>query len=816
MVYVFKLKKTITFVFAIFLFSFSYGQEVCNNGVDDDSDGLIDLNDTAECVCTPSVGVPTSLIPNPSFEAMDCCPSTYSQLNCATGWVQASDATSDYFNTCGYQFPGAIAAGIGPPDGGGYVGAIVSDGYLEYIGSCLTSPMVAGTSYTIQMQMASYPIDPVGGPCGTIYYPPLDITMFGAPSCSSLPFTGYGCPPAPWSVLGSVTYVPSPTWGTVTLTFTPSININTIIIGASCAPLDPAYSGSSCYPYFYFDNILVNESSMFSSSISQSGADCSNDMVLTGTTSPTATYQWYQNGVAIAGQTSSTLNVSTGGFPEGYYSLVTTDSGFCSVAGDSVLFAASNPVIAPAGPFCPDALPFNLSASSTGGTWSGPGITSGSAGTFDPATAGPGIYPIIYTEPCGGGADGGADTINIEVYSSSWVGNSSWTNPGTMCASAAPVNLNSFVTGTPGGTWSGTGVSGSTFDPAGLSGPISITYITGTAPCDDTVTHVINVLTVADPTITAVGPFCSDASSITLTAVSPGGTWTGTGVINPSTGAFNPAAATIGTNLITYTIPGACGGTDTVIITVNQTGNAAWTLQSSICDDDPSINLNSLVTGTPGGTWSGPGVTGSTFDPSGLSGSTTITYSEGTPPCEDVQSFSINVSVIDASFTATPTNGLAPLSVVFNNTSTNATSYIWTYGNGISSTAIDSSLVYEDYGVYVVTLIATNSAGCTDTAAVTIIADAISSMIVPNIFSPNGDIHNNEFMVNAIAITTFHCEIYDRWGLKMYEWDDVNRGWAGLAKNGSPAPDGTYYYMISATGFDGKDYQLKGFLSLVR
>lgn len=803
-----RLRRAITFVVALFVFSVSYGQEVCNNGVDDDSDGLVDLNDTADCVCTPTVGTPTSLIPNPSFEAMDCCPSTYSQLNCATGWVQASDATSDYFNTCGYQFPSAIAAGIGPPDGAGYVGAIVSEGYLEYIGSCLTSPMIAGTPYTIQMQMASYPIDPFGDPCGTIYYPPIDITMFGATSCTSLPFTGYGCPPAPWMVLGSVTYTPNPAWGTVTLTFTPSVNINSIIIGASCAPLDPAYASSSCYPYFYFDNMLVNESSMFSSSITQTGTWCTSNVVLTGSIITGATYQWYFDGVAMVGQTSSNLNVSTGGFPAGNYSLVTTDTSGCTVAYDTVLSTVPSPVITPAGPFCSDAASSNLVTSVSGGIWTGTGITNATAGTFDPAVAGPGTFPIIYEEPCGG-----SDTINIVVNPA---GNSAWTAPATMCESDPSVNLNALVTGSSGGTWSGTGVSGSTFDPSGLSGSISVTYTTGTPPCEDVVTHAINVISIADPTITPVGVMCSGGSAIVLSAASPGGTWSGTGITNPSTGAFNPGAATIGNNIITYTIPGTCGGTDTLIITVNQTGNPAWTLPANICDYESSIDLNTLVTGTPGGTWSGPGVTGNMFDPSGLSGSTNIVYTVGAAPCSNFSSQTINVSVIDAAFTASPTTGLTPLSVVFDNTSTNATSYVWNYGNGVTSNAIDSSMVYVNYGVYVVTLIASNSVGCTDTAMITILSDAVSSMVVPNVFSPNGDPYNNEFVVNAVAITMFHCEIYDRWGLKMYEWDDETRGWNGNAKNGAPAPDGTYYYIIKASGFDGKDYELKGFLSLVR
>ena len=58
--------------------------EICDNAIDDDGDGMIDLNDQ-DCFCmTPT---PESLIPNPSFEEQDCCPSTRSELDCATGWI---------------------------------------------------------------------------------------------------------------------------------------------------------------------------------------------------------------------------------------------------------------------------------------------------------------------------------------------------------------------------------------------------------------------------------------------------------------------------------------------------------------------------------------------------------------------------------------------------------------------------------------------------------------------------------------------------------------------------------------------------------
>jgi len=78
--------------------------EICDNAIDDDGDGLIDLNDP-DCDCSPN---PVPFMPNPSFEDHFCCPETGAELYCAAPWVQASGATTDYINTCdwmGYSFP---------------------------------------------------------------------------------------------------------------------------------------------------------------------------------------------------------------------------------------------------------------------------------------------------------------------------------------------------------------------------------------------------------------------------------------------------------------------------------------------------------------------------------------------------------------------------------------------------------------------------------------------------------------------------------------------------------------------------------------
>jgi gliding motility-associated-like protein len=222
-----------------------------------------------------------------------------------------------------------------------------------------------------------------------------------------------------------------------------------------------------------------------------------------------------------------------------------------------------------------------------------------------------------------------------------------WNNPSPLCAAQAPVNLDGFVTGTPGGVWSGTGVTGSTFDPG--SGTQSITYTVNPGSCNEvSVTQTITV-TGSDASWTVPTPVCANDAPINLDALvtgTAGGTWSGTGVTGNT---FDPAN---GTQPITYTVgvpPCDDAVTQTIIVTPG--GDASWTPPTGLCATSPLVNLDLLVTGTGGGTWSGTGVTGNQFDPA--SGSQTITYTVGNPPCQDVSSQLITVGgSADASWTA--------------------------------------------------------------------------------------------------------------------------------------------------------------------
>ena len=212
---------------------------------------------------------------------------------------------------------------------------------------------------------------------------------------------------------------------------------------------------------------------------------------------------------------------------------------------------------------------------------------------------------------------------------------------GPTCVTASPLSLSGLPAG---GTWSGSGVSGSMFTPSVAgAGTIRVYYsYTDENGCSsvDSTEIVVNEIPRLDPG--TYGPLCVSASPVFLQGTPAGGTWSGTGV---SGSTFDPSVAGVGTHAVNYsvTITGGCVTDTTIDIEVKPLPNLDLGTYEPLCEEDEIITLTATPTG---GTWSGTGTNGSTFNPAlaGL-GVHVLTYHYTDAfGCSAVQEVSIQVN----------------------------------------------------------------------------------------------------------------------------------------------------------------------------
>lgn len=87
---------------------------------------------------------------------------------------------------------------------------------------------------------------------------------------------------------------------------------------------------------------------------------------------------------------------------------------------------------------------------------------------------------------------------------------------------------------------------------------------------------------------------------------------------------------------------------------------------------------------------------------------------------------------------------------------------------------------------------------------------------IPNIFSPNNDGINDEFIVTFENSQDLLFEIFNRWGEIVFKRRGESIKWDGKTQDGKDFVEGTYFYVINATDYLGNQRMVKGYLELVR
>jgi gliding motility-associated-like protein len=148
--------------------------------------------------------------------------------------------------------------------------------------------------------------------------------------------------------------------------------------------------------------------------------------------------------------------------------------------------------------------------------------------------------------------------------------------------------------------------------------------------------------------------------------------------------------------------------------------------------------------------------------------------------------------------------------------------YHWDFGvaNQSDDTSTAKSTLYsygKDTATYTIRLITKSDKGCADTAYRNVYVGPDIIVFIPDAFTPDGSgpNKNNTFAPVAMNYKNAVMKIYNRWGEKMYETNDLLKGWDGTA-NGAECQDGVYLYKISLYSMDDEIYEYSGSITLMR
>lgn len=160
-----------------------------------------------------------------------------------------------------------------------------------------------------------------------------------------------------------------------------------------------------------------------------------------------------------------------------------------------------------------------------------------------------------------------------------------------------------------------------------------------------------------------------------------------------------------------------------------------------------------------------------------------------------------------ASYESETNNPFTNEAVQFSDKSTNATSWLWDFGDGTTSTEQNPQHTYTTPGEYFGRLIVSFGI-CKDTIEFQPIFIEDRIQYIPNVFTPNNDNKNETFFIENIIGDNWDLKIYNRWGALIFEQKEYDNSWR--AEN---TTTGLYYYELSNKR---RKKQFKGWVKVLR
>lgn len=365
---------------------------------------------------------------------------------------------------------------------------------------------------------------------------------------------------------------------------------------------------------------------------------------------------------------------------------------------------------------------------------------------------------------------------------------------------------------------------------------------TSTFGCTDTVWQIITVFPQPNAQFTATPTTqVFPNATVTLNNLSSAGVWNWEwdfGDSNTST-AQNPGSHTYGTwgDYTITLIQSNAYCSDTVMQTITIIPPPPVADFSKFAEGCQPLTVDFTDNSQYADTWSwnfGDGGTSNMqnptytyFNPGTYTVSLTVTGPGGTDTYIQVDSIIVRENA-QAYFAVNPETVFVPVQpAFFFNFSSFATSYIWDFGDGNTSTEENPQHQYIEEGVYDVTLIANNQWGCPDTFRVPAAVEALTGGEIqfPNAFTPsaggNGGAYDPTGVTNDVffpvfsGVEEYHLMIFNRWGELIFESFDIAIGWDGTYRD-KPVQQDVYVWKVNVKFTNGTKETRAGDVTLLR
>lgn len=429
----------------------------------------------------------------------------------------------------------------------------------------------------------------------------------------------------------------------------------------------------------------------------------------------------------------------------------------------------------------------------------------------------------------------------------------------TTLNNATPIVGRTFVRIPDGGSWSSTEATINTIGTCNLpggcvsggsgsstcSGSAEVTITSGTAPytytwndplnqttstsyslcsgtysvvvkdanlCTQTIT--VNIDSPIQPTITSVqtsSTACGLSTGQATVNVTPqNSTYSWNSSVSSTT---NTASNLASGNYTFIATNGSCN--TTTVITIESAGGPTITSVSSNSTTCGLSNGSATIAALPTTvtfTWLPQNTNGNN-----ISGASAGTYTINAQEANCITSTVVVIdgSALDIAYTTSATSvscdKLDGSILVDNITGSNPPFDIQLNASGFSTNAIFNNL---GSGSYTITVKDNND--CIVTQTVTVNTKNIDpSISIPNVFTPNDDKVNDVWYPKVDCIETLSVTIYNRWGEKIAELNNVNEFWDGKS-NGKDVTNGNYFFIFEAKSFAGETIKDKGTINLFR